>query len=477
MKLSMNKKVLEEIFGDLKKANEQFTKKYPGNLLTRQPVHTVYGGAHLFKANTIPKLGLAALNSINDNAVDFVEFAKVFQFPGWEKLPSNKKEIDQLVSKLKSTNKLTCYEQDMCLSLAVYERVIEKLKHEAIEDFRIDFEDGYGNRTDEEEDGHAVGTARELAQAMKQGTLSPFIGFRVKPLTEELKARSVRTLDIFLSELFEKTQGTLPPNFIVTLPKVTNKEQVIAFIKLLNELESKVGNLKQRIAVELMMEAPQLLVDRNGHVALASIVEAAEGRCTAVHLGPYDYMSANDIVAGSQRLDHPACDFARELMRVTLSGTGIHLSDGPTNVLPIGPYRVGKGELTENEKGENKKAVHQAWKLSYHHIMHALKNGYYQGWDLHPAQLPARYAAYYVFFLQELSMSSLRLHTLLQKAAQGTLVGNIFDDAASGQGLLNYFLRAINCGAITAEEVKAAGLTVDELRTRSFFQIMQSRQK
>jgi len=66
----------------------------------------------------------------------------------------------------------------------------------------------------------------------------------------------------------------------------------------------------------------------------------------------------------------------------------------------------------------------------------------------------------------------------VQKAAQATLVGDVFDDAATGQGLLNYFLRAMNCGAITEEEAVAkSGLTLDELRGRSFAKILQLRSR
>ena len=64
----------------------------------------------------------------------------------------------------------------------------------------------------------------------------------------------------------------------------------------------------------------------------------------------------------------------------------------------------------------------------------------------------------------------------MQKAAQATLVGDVFDDAATGQGLLNYFLRAMNCGAITEQEaVNMSGLSLEELRSRSFVSILRSR--
>jgi hypothetical protein len=108
-------------------------------------------------------------------------------------------------------------------------------------------------------------------------------------------------------------------------------------------------------------------------------------------------------------------------------------------------------------------------------VRSSLRNGYYQGWDLHPAQLVTRYAAVYSFFLEGLETASLRLRSFVEKAAQATLVGDIFDDAATGQGLLNYFLRGTGCGAITLEEARATGLTLDELQTRSFLKILQGR--
>ena len=105
-------------------------------------------------------------------------------------------------------------------------------------------------------------------------------------------------------------------------------------------------------------------------------------------------------------------------------------------------------------------------------------NGFYQGWDLHPAQLPSRYAAVYSFFLEGLGPASERLKNFVEKAAQATLVGDVFDDAATGQGLLNYFLRALNCGAMTEREaIEMSGLTVDELRTRSFVKILNGRKQ
>jgi hypothetical protein len=159
---------------------------------------------------------------------------------------------------------------------------------------------------------------------------------------------------------------------------------------------------------------------------------------------------------------HPVCDFAKHVMQVALAGTGVRLSDGATNLLPIGSREV----------------VHRAWRLHAEHVRHSLMSGFYQGWDLHPAQLPTRYAAVFAFFLEGLDAASDRLKNFIEKAAQATLVGGVFDDAATGQGLLNYFLRAMNCGAMTeAEALERSGLTVEELRMKSFAKILAHRRR
>src|SRR5213076_1136290 len=163
---------------------------------------------------------------------------------------------------------------------------------------------------------------------------------------------------------------------------------------------------------------------------------------------------------------HPSCEFAKLMMQVAFAGTGIWLSDGATNIMPVAAHRAADGQpLTPAQAAENRRTVWRAWALHYEHVRHSLVGGFYQGWDLHPAQLPTRYAAVYTFFLESLGPASERLSNFVEKAARATLVGDVFDDAATGQGLLNYFLRAINCGAVSEQEaVRLTGLTPDELR-------------
>jgi hypothetical protein len=227
-----------------------------------------------------------------------------------------------------------------------------------------------------------------------------------------------------------------------------------------------------------MIETPQAIIDAFGSFGIPRLIEAAGGRCRGLHFGPYDYAASCDIPAAEQRLDHPACDFARNVMQVSSAGRGVSLSDGPSTILPIPRHRTAAGgSLSDDQKAENRAIVHRAMRHHFDLVQRSLANGYYQGWDLHPGQLPTRYAAVYSFFLKSVDPAAARLRNFIDKAAQATLVGDVFDDAATGQGLLNFLLRGVNCGAITAEEAGASGLTIEELRGRSFLKILANRAK
>ncbi len=475
MKLSIQETDKENLLNQLKSANLEFQQKYPGDKPDRQPVHTVYGGANLFKSDTTVKMGEIALRNIQTYASNFVELAKVLKLKGFEHLPNLQKDIEKLDQKLDNMTEAERKQENAWLAYSVYNKIIKKLQTEAVEDFRIDFEDGFGNRPDEEEDATAVNAATELASGMKNKTISPFIGIRIKPFTEDLKYRGVRTLDIFLSTLLEKTNEQLPENFIVMLPKVTIPEQVITLVRIF-ELIEKANNLPPKtLKMETMVEATQIVMDDEGRNPLFRIIKASEGRCIAAHFGTYDYTASCGITAKYQTMSHPVCDFAHHMTKVALGGTGIFLSDGATNVIPIGSHRG--DDLSFKQLNENREAVHRAWKTGFDHTTHSLINGLYQGWDLNPAQLPMRYAATYNFFLSSYEDAVFRLKTFVERAAISTLTGDIFDDAATGQGLLNFFLKAMNCGAITEEEALETGLTLNEIRSRSFFRILEGRRK
>ncbi|MFI5310805.1 MAG: DUF6986 family protein [Gemmatimonadales bacterium] len=425
-------------------ANLAFNAGHPGETPGRQPVHTVYGGGHLFRSDTAARLGAIARAALADYASD--------------------------AQALSTALGLGAH------AGAVYTRIGEKLAREAVEDFRIDFEDGYGNRPDAEEDGHVVGAAHQVATGLKAGTLPPFIGIRIKPLNEELRTRSLRTLSLFLKTLLGNG-GRLPEHFVVTLPKITVPEQVAAFADVLALLERDFGLPDGTLRFEVMIETPQVVLGADGTSPLPRLLAAAAGRLSAAHFGTYDYTAGLGITAAHQRMRHPACDFAKHMMQVAYAGTGIWLSDGATSVLPVALHRATpESPLTARQLAENRASVHHAWKLHYDDVRHSLVHAFYQGWDLHPAQLVTRYAAVFSFFLEGLDAAGARLRNFVTKAAQATLVGDVFDDAATGQGLLNYFLRGINSGAITeAEAVERTGLTVEEIRGRSFVRILKAR--
>ena len=428
---SLDAAVLASLAEGLCPANLAFVAAHPGESDRRQPVTVLYGGAQLFTSDAVTRLGAVARRALAQHAGDAATLAAALGM----------NQADPLAARL-------------------YVRVVAKLEHEAVEDFRIDFEDGYGNRPDAEEDGHAVSVARDVARGLAAGTLSPFIGIRVKALNEEMRERSVRTLDLFLTALVGASGGALPPNFVVTIPKVTIAEQVTYVVAVLERLEQALKLGAGALRMELMVETPQIIIDAEGRCALPALVAAGRGRVTAAHFGTYDYTAGVGITASHQRMRHPACDFAKHHMQVSLAGSGVWLSDGSTSVLPVGDTA----------------AVHAAWKLHFDDCMHSLAGGFYQGWDLHPAQLVTRYAAVFAFFLSGIDAAGARLRNFVQKAAQATLVGSDFDDAATGQGLLNYFLRGINCGAVTEDETLAmTGLTLEELRGRSFVRILKAR--
>ena len=438
---------IESAASELRAANLAFARRHPGETGGRQPVHTVYGGAQLFSHDTARKLAQVAVRALEEYAPDAAHLAEALEL---EEQPA----LD-----------------------TVYARVAGKLLREAVEDFRIDFEDGYGARPDAEEDHHAAAVAGALARGISERTLPPFVGLRIKPLTEELRGRAIRTLDLVLTTLLERG-GALPDGFVVTLPKITVLEQVHFAVRVFARLERALGLDEGMLRFEVMVETPQIILDGSGVSLLPRLLEASEGRLAGAHFGTYDYTAGVGITAAYQRMRHPACDFAKQAMQVAFAGTGVWLSDGSTTVMPVPVHRAGAAgpPLTERQRMENRASVHRAWRLHYEDVRHSLAGGFYQGWDLHPAQLVTRYAALYTFFLEGLDSAGARLKNFVERAAQATLVGDVFDDAATGQGLLSYFLRGINSGALTeGEALERTGLTLEELRGKSFARILQRR--
>lgn len=419
-------------------AHAQRVTRFPTDAGRRQPLHVVYGGLHLFTHETPAKLGRLAKAQLDAWAPDAAALTEVFAIP-----PG--------------------------IASEVHARVAQKLVTQPVEDFRLDAEDGYGHRPDAEEDGHATAAAEAVAALLTSGAAPPFLGLRIKPLSAELAPRALRTLETFFSTLGART----PPGFLVTLPKVTDARQVEALAGALSAIESRLGLAPRTLRLEVMVESAQGLFTPAGHFTLPTFVDAADGRLFAAHLGAYDYTASMDIVASSQRLDHPACDHLRHLLKLAFSGTGVFVSDGATTELPLLPHKG--ANLTELQRAENRGVVHAAWRAHAKNIRRALDQGFTQGWDLHPGQLVPRYVTSFAFFLEHRAAMTTRLSNFVAQLGQATTVGATFDDAATGQGLLNFFLTGHACGALSDTDVTATGLSLAELATRDFGAIVRAR--
>ncbi|MFJ6291987.1 DUF6986 family protein [Streptomyces griseoviridis] len=402
--------VSEEISASLAPVDAELERRYPGDPGTRQPVHTVYVPADVLAADTVRSWGDQALDALDRHAPDAASLAAVLGL-------------------------------DDALAAPVYDRVRAKLEREPIEDLRVDFEDGYGTRPDAEEDAAAARAARLIAEAYRDGTAAPWTGIRMKCMEAPVRDRGIRTLDIFLTGLLDA--GGLPDGLVLTLPKVTYPEQVTAMVRLLEGFEKTRGLPPGRIGFEIQIETSQAILATDGTATVARMIQAAEGRATGLHYGTFDYSACLGVSAAYQASDHPAADHAKAIMQVAAAGTGVRLSDGSTNVLPVGPTPK----------------VHDAWRLHHRLTRRALARAYYQGWDMHPGHLPTRYAAVFAFYREGFEQAAARLTRYAHRTG-----GDVMDEPATAKALSGYLLRGLDCGALDIAEVaRATGLTRADL--------------
>ena len=303
---------------------------------------------------------------------------------------------------------------------SIYTRIENRLGTTSIEELRIDFEDGYGIRSDDDEDRDALQVADELA-ALKQADRCPdSAGIRIKDFGDN-RRRGRRTLELLVGRLVGRF-GSLPMEFSVVLPKLTHRDQMRYLIDALEDLEEQYGLDMDSIRIEFMVETPESLLDRDGVCPLRSFAEIAGKRCRGAALGVYDFTSAMGIAPDLQGIRHPVCDHARNIMQLALKPLGIYLSDGSTQEYP---------------EGGN---VRAAWDKAYHDVMHSLHSGWYQGWDMHPGHLISRLAANYRFFSQSYDKAKARLG--------GNASDELMEDAATLSAVRQFTERAEQIGAV-----------------------------
>src|SRR3954471_5320975 len=389
-------------------ADAALAEHYPGDRGVRQPVHTVYVPADRYTATTVPDWGRAALQVLDAHGGTPKQLADAAGMP-----------VD--------------------VTSVVYPLVSRKLENEPVEDLRIDFEDGFGHRSDDEEDAAAVAAAQALAQSVHDGIAAPFHGIRFKSFEAPTRRRGLRTLDLFLGELVRA--GGLTDGFLLTLPKVTSVDQVQAMVTACRWLEDVHSLPAGRLGFEIQVETPQAILGSDGSALIARMIHASAGRCTGLHYGTYDYSASTGVSAEYQSMEHAVADYAKAVMQVAAAGTGVFVSDGSTNILPVG----------------DDDAVRRGWSLHARLVRRSLERGYYQGWDLHPAQLPTRYAATYAFYRDGLDSAVERLRAYL---GQGD--SQFLDEPATAVALAGFVLRGVECGAVP--EAQLAGIGVDRSR-------------
>ncbi len=391
-----------EVGAMLAEADAALSADYPGEPADRQPVHTVYVPADRYRADIVPTWGTEALASVDEHPTVFEEVAG---------------DAD------------------------VVARVRAKLEREPVEDLRIDFEDGYGNRPDETEDRDVRNAVSALARSVADGTAAPFRGIRFKSLEAPTRARGLRTLTMFVAGLLEENVPLT--GFVVTLPKITSVDQVAAMARTTDRLEDSFGLDHQSLRFELQIETPQSILGPDGTALVARMIRAGDGRVTALHYGTYDYSAYCGIAAAYQSMEHPVADHAKLVMQAAAAGTGVRLSDGSTNVVP-----VGDGD-----------AVRRGWELHARLVRRSLERGYYQGWDMHPAHLPTRFATTFSFYREGFEAAALRLRNYL-----GQVGGDVMDEPATARALSDFVVRGLDSGALDGDEVTTAiGLEPAEL--------------
>jgi citrate lyase beta subunit len=409
--------LIKDLDARLADADSALARQFPGERLGRQPVHTVYVPADRYDSGLVPQWRGEALAVLGEHGRGVTELADAFGLRG---------EV----------------------ALDVYGRMCSKLESEPIEDLRIDFEDGYGQRPDDEEDSAVDDAAASLLRAIDSGRATPFSGIRFKSFEGPTRARGIRTLSRFLEAVTR--DGRLPDGFVVTLPKVTSVDQVEAMVTASERIEEALGLQPGAVQFEIQVETPQAICGPDGTALVARMVHASAGRCTALHYGTYDYSASCGIAAAYQSMEHPAADHAKAVMQVAAAGTGVRLSDGSTNILPIG----------------SRQQVRSAWRLHASLVRRSLERGYYQGWDLHPAQLPSRFLATYAFYRDGLPAAAERLKNYVGQVDSG-----VMDEPATARALSDFVVRGLDCGATDEQEVqRLTGLdrpAVDRLARRS----------
>ncbi|OAK51326.1 DUF6986 family protein [Rhodococcoides kyotonense] len=385
----------------LRPVDEQLARDYPGDRIGGQPIHTVYVPASVADVGIPQQWGSQAARLVDAHA--------------------------DVVESLDAAGVLTT--------------VRDVLHTSPIQDLRLDFEDGYGWRSDEDEDRDARHAGQVLSALAADPTGPSWVGIRPKGLAAHERRRAVRTLELVLD-----AAGGVPNGFVFTVPKLRVAEQVTAVVALCEELERAHGLTDHALRFELQIESPQAVVGPDGTATVARALRLTDGRCTSLHYGTYDYSAACGITSAQQSLAHPVADHAKNVMLAAAAQTGVWVCDGSTQVVPAG----------------SQADIEAALRRHFGLVTRSLERGFYQGWDMHPGHLVTRWAATLGFFRDAMPTAATRVAAYLSRQDSG-----VMDEPATAQALAGVLVRGLDSGAVTERELSDVSSSITRASLRS----------
>ena len=312
---------------------------------------------------------------------------------------------------------------------------------------------------------------------MEAGTLPPFIGIRIKPMSEELHGAQPADPRLFVSSLARATKRRFPGELRRHDAEVMTPAHVAAWRARARRSSGGSSCRRGALKLELMIETPQSILATDGSSALRALVarrRRPRPRRPFRHLRLHRALRHHRGVAahappGLRLREAHDAGRARADRRVALGRR--HQRDAG-RAAPRGagrPLTERRGARTARPSIAPGSSTSTTCALARERLLPGLGSA--------PGAAPDALRRASTRSSWRASGATARLRNFVEKAAQATLVGDVFDDAATGQGLLNFFVRGLSSGAMTLDEARETGLTVEELQGRSFLAILAGRKR
>jgi len=462
MSSTLDRDVIASALARIERVGRRPGPPLAGAAPTPLPIHTLMVPAPEFSHDYTRTAGRAALRLAQLCASDSVVLARALALPGWEDLPTDPGQVDQLLARLDADEaSVAARWPSAALAHQVYRRVVTRLARTPVQDVRVDLQDLTG--PPHALDALSVDVARKLAKGLYDGTLPARCGVRIGSLLPGSAAGSLRVLDQVVTTLADAASGILPDGFVVSVSGVTSPDTVAAFTQVLGHLEQRRGLPKGALKLELSLDRTEAILDSGGSVQAAQLMRAAKGRCAAIRI---------DTLALATTAGPALAAVARDLVRLAVAGTNVSVSAGTSPPVPDpGRFDIG----SPMQRTQLFSGVRTAWRAHFDAVSADLDAGAHWGWDLDAGQLPARLAAVAAHARAHLAPALTRLALRVQLALDDG--GVSLERLVDGQAQLDVILRWVDCGAVDVGEVLAAGLDNLDIDSRSFRVIVARRRR